>query len=101
MKINKHKLISYIQKDIDYAVSRIHLVSIISILIEELLAEIRNKKKLNIKNFGTFRISELMPRKIRSIKTGQIKFVRKVKILRFRLSKGISKYILKSGNNDT
>lgn len=92
-KYNKQKLWWFITRRINHSVHRLHVISIINILIEELVKELRIGNEIKLPNFGIFKIKELKPKKIRNIATKDIKFVKRTKALRFRLSRKISKYL--------
>jgi nucleoid DNA-binding protein len=82
-----------ITKKINHSIHRLHVMSIISVLIDEMIKELKRGGEIKIPNFGTLKINDLKPKKIRSISTNKIKFAKRTKSLRFRLSKKISKYL--------
>lgn len=82
-----------ITKKINHSIHRLHVMSIISVLIDEMIKELKRGGEIKIPNFGTLKINNLKPKKIRSISTNKIKFAKRTKSLRFRLSKKISKYL--------
>jgi len=90
---NKKSLWLMITRKINHSIHRLHVMSIISILIDEMTKELKSGGEIKIPNFGTLRLNDLKPKKIRSISTNKIKFARRTKSLRFRLSKKISKYL--------
>jgi nucleoid DNA-binding protein len=65
-------------------------------LIEELIFELKNGNKIIIPNFGILEIKNLKPKKIKSIKTGKLKFAKKTKALRFSLARKLSKFLIKN-----
>jgi nucleoid DNA-binding protein len=91
--VNKRKLWSLIIKDINYIIHYSHVFSVINILIDELVKELRNDKEIHIGNFGRFKLVDLKPKKIINIATGKIKFVKKTKALRFKISKKLIKLL--------
>jgi len=90
---NKNSLWLMITKTINHSIHRLHVMSIISILIDEMIKELKNGKEIKIPNFGTLKVNDLKPKKIRSIATNKIKFARRTKSLRFKLTRKISKYL--------
>ena len=94
MKQNKTTLWKFVSKQINHKIHRLHVMSVVSILLEELIRELKLGNKINIGNFGTFELRELRPKKVRNIATKQIKFVGKTKALRLKLSKKLLKYLL-------
>jgi nucleoid DNA-binding protein len=100
MNQNKTSLWRLVTKRINHGVHRLHVISIISILIEEIIKDLKQGKDVKITNFGTFKLKELKPKKVRSIATKQIKFVGRTKSLRFRLTRRLSKYLSNKSLDD-
>lgn len=90
---SKTDLWHMVAKRINHNVHRLHVISIITILIEEIIKDLKLGKEVKIPNFGILRLKDLKPKKIRSISTKEIKFVKRTKSLRFRLSRNLSKYL--------
>lgn len=72
----------------NYSIHKWHILSILNILIEEIIKDLKNGKNLHIKNFGYLSLNKLKPKKIISLNS-QTKFVKSTKSLRLRLSKHI------------
>ena len=94
--IDKKKLWRLIIKDLNYSIHISHIFSVINILIDELIRELKSGKEISIKNFGVFKIKTLKPKKIISVRTGKVKFVERTKALRFVIAKRLTKLIRKS-----
>lgn len=97
---NKHSLWIMITKKIDHGVHRLHVASVVSILIDEMIKELKRGGSINIHNFGTFVLNDLKPKKIRSIHTNQIKFAKRTKALRFKLTRKIKRYLSRNSINE-
>ena len=93
MNQNKSTLWVLITKKINYSVHRLHVRTIVRILIEELIKDLKQGKEIKIINFGIFKLKDLKPKKIRSVSTKKIKFVKRTKSLRLKLTRTISKYL--------
>lgn len=72
-------------------IHRLHVLSIINILIDEMIKDLLAGKSIKIKNFGTFKLNSLKPKKIVNLLTNRVKFAQKTKSLRFRMSKSFYK----------
>lgn len=92
-RFTKNKLWALVSKKINHSIHRLHIISVINILIDEMIKELKRGNKIKIPGFGTFSINELKPKKIRSVVSKKIKFAQRTKSLRFRLSRNLSKYL--------
>jgi nucleoid DNA-binding protein len=88
---NKRKLLFYIAKEIYYRIHYSHIFSIINILLEELSKDLTAGKEITIGNFGRFYIKTLGSKKNINVVNGQQRFTKKVKSLRFKLSREMIK----------
>lgn len=94
-RFTKNKLWGLVSKKLNYSIHRLHILSIINILIDEMIKELKQGNEIKIPGFGTFTVNELKPKKIRSVVSKKIKFAQRTKSLRFRLSRTLSKYLSK------
>lgn len=92
-KVNKSKLWALVCNKIGYTIHRLHVLSVINILIDEMIKELKSGKEIKIKNFGVVQLNILKPKKIRSVATNNIKFVKRTKSLRFRLARRLAKFL--------
>lgn len=90
---NKKKLHYLICKDLNHIIHHLHIFSVINILIEEIIKELKADNKINIGNFGIFSIKTIKPKKIVSITNKEIKFVDRTKVLRFNIARKLLKII--------
>lgn len=93
-KYDKKKLYSLIARNINFSIHKLHIISIIGILIDELSKDLLLGNKINIPNFGILRLNDIKTKKIISILTKEIRFTKRTKALRLKLTKKISKYLL-------
>lgn len=99
-KLNKKHLWNLIAKKLNHSIHRLHIFSIINLLIDELFIHLNNGGKIDIPNFGILEVKQIKSKKIRSIASGQIKFVKKTKVLRFSLARKFIKFLSKKSIND-
>jgi nucleoid DNA-binding protein len=92
MKINKKYILDEISKRLNQSIHKSHIRSIINILIEEIVKELKNGNDIIIKGFGNLSLKKLKVRKMISI-NNNIKFARRTKSLRFSLTRKISKLV--------
>jgi nucleoid DNA-binding protein len=90
---NKRKLHSLICKDLNHIIHHLHIFSVINILIEEIIKELKSGNEIDIGNFGIFSIKELRPKKIISLTNREVKFVDRTKVLRFKIARKLTKLI--------
>jgi nucleoid DNA-binding protein len=93
MKYNKKTLWRLIVKNANKKVHSLHIISILNILIEEIVKELKLGNNIEIKNFGTLKVNKIKPKKILAVNTREITFIKSIKLLRFTLSKEIAKYL--------
>jgi nucleoid DNA-binding protein len=87
---NKRKLYSLICKDLNHIIHHLHIFSVINILIEEIIIDLKSGKEIDIGNFGIFSLKELKPKKIISIINREIKFVDRTVALRFNIARKLT-----------
>jgi nucleoid DNA-binding protein len=95
MRYNKKGLWKLIIKNAHSKIHRLHTISIINILIEEIVDELKSGNEIDIENFGTLKIKKIKPKKITTVNEKKIKFVKGIYLLRFVLPPHISKYLSK------
>lgn len=98
IRYKKSDLIKLISKKVK--INKLHTLSVVNILIEEIITELKNNNKIIIRNFGYFIVNKLKPKKIKSIVNNKIKFVNSTYALRFRLYENIYNLIKQSVENE-
>lgn len=84
--ITKRILWRYVNKKIKRSIHHYHVFSVITILFEEIIKDLKLGKDVKIFNFGTLSLKKLPPRKYHDINARQVKQASSHKILRFVLS---------------
>lgn len=93
--IDKRVLWRYVNKKIKRTIHHYHVFSVISILFDEILADLKQGKQIRIANFGILELKETKPRRHFDFKKQKIVMSRSYKILRFSLSEKIKKKLAK------
>lgn len=93
--ITKRILWRYLNQKIKKNIHHYHIFSIINILFDEMLNDLKSGKKIKINNLGTLYMKELPPRKYYDVNDKMVKISKPHKILKFLLSPKL-KYELKN-----
>jgi nucleoid DNA-binding protein len=89
--ISKRFLWHYVNKKINRIVHHAHVLSIISILFEELLADLKAGKIIKIHNFGILTLKKMKPKTYFNVKERKFMQSGGGKVLKFTLSPKIKK----------
>lgn len=91
--IDKRYLWKFVNKKINRAVKGYHVVSIINILFEEMLSDLRSGKEIEIFNFGKLFLKKMNPRKYHDVRYNRVMVSHGGRILKFILSPKIKRKI--------
>ncbi len=89
--INKRDLWRFVNKKINRRLHHYHVFSVITILFEEMLKDLKNGKPIKIFNFGTLVLKRTKPRKYFDVNHKRVMLSKGHRILRFTLSPIIKK----------
>ncbi len=89
--ISKRALWQYVNGKMNHLIHHYHVFSVITILFEEMLEELKRGKEIKIFNFGTLVLKETKPRRYHNVRVRQVMLSKKHKILRFTLAALIRK----------
>jgi nucleoid DNA-binding protein len=89
---DKHKIWSSIHKKLKH-IRRQHIISVVSILIDELVKELKIGGNIKITNFGVLKLKNYKPRIIPNVVLGKLNITKASKSLRLKLSRKLSKYL--------
>lgn len=92
--ISKRKLWHYVNNKINRAIHHYHVLSVISILFDEILVELKTKGEIKIHNFGSLILKNLKPRRYFDITRQRLMESSGYKILRFNLAPGLRKKLI-------
>jgi len=84
--IDKRRLWRYVNQKINRMIHHAHVLSVITILFEELLKDLKEGKEIKIHNLGTISLEQTKPRKYHDVRLGRVMQGKSHRILRFRLA---------------
>ncbi len=93
--IDKRKLWQYVNLRVKRFIHHYHVLSVISILFDEMIKDLKSGKDIKIFNFGTFSLKKMPPRKYFDVRHQKVMYSDGNKILRFTLTPAIRKKIIK------
>ena len=86
VSVSKRSLWRYVNRKINRLVHHYHVFSVITILFDEMIADLVKGKQIKIKNFGTLTLKWLRPRKYFDVRFQQVMQAKAHRILRFTLA---------------
>lgn len=93
LSINKRIIWRYVNKKIKRSIHHYHVFSVISILFEEIIKDLKNGKNINIFNFGVLTLKDTKPRKYFDVRYRQTMLSKGHRIMKFSLTKKIKRKI--------
>lgn len=85
LSIDKRKLWHYVNLKLNRMIHHYHVLSVITILFDEMLKDLKNGKKIKIMNFGTLMLKDLKPRKYFDVRHQKVMQSTGNRIMRFVL----------------
>lgn len=92
-RIDKKSLWIYINKKINRAVHHYHVFSVLSLLVEEILQDLKQGKNIKIFNFGNFQLLKNKPMVITQVDTKQKVLIPGTYRIKFKISPRLRKKI--------
>lgn len=89
--INKRDFWRFVNKKLNRRLNHYHVFSVISILFEEMIKDLKDGKSIKIFNFGTLSLKRNKPRKYFDVNHQKVMLSKSHRILRFVLSPIIKK----------
>lgn len=89
--INKRRFWRFVNKKINHLINHAHVLSVISILFEEMVTDLLNGKEIKIHNFGTLSLQETKSRQYHDVRYKRVMQSAPHRILRFKLAPQIRK----------
>lgn len=65
--LSKRKLVFLVAKKLDHTIHHIHVSNVISLFIDGFMDDLQKKERIDIGNFGSFRIERTKPRKFHNV----------------------------------
>ena len=94
--IDKRRLWQYVNLKVKRFVHHYHVISIISILFDEMVKDLKSGKDIKIFNFGTLSLKKMPARKYFNVRHQRIMHSSGNKVLRFTLAPGIRKKLIRN-----
>lgn len=92
--INKKLLWQYVNRKIKRIIHHYHVFSILTILFDEMVKDLRRGKSIRIFNFGKLELKSLKPRKYFDVRHQKVMQSKGHKILRFTLAPSVRKKLV-------
>lgn len=92
--IDKRDLIKHVNLKINRSIPSIHVYSVVSILIDELLQDLKNNKDIEIFNFGKIYFSVKEPFRIFDYVNKKHTLTKRYKYLKFKIAKELRDKII-------
>lgn len=94
IEISRRPFWRFINKKFNGMVHNYHVLSVISILFDEITQDLKDGKRIKINNLGTLFIFKTMPKKYHSVVHRKIMMSAEGKILKFEISKELKKKLI-------
>lgn len=91
LSINKRTLWRYVNRQIRRTIHHYHVFSVITILFDEMIKDLKLGKSINIFNFGILSLYDTKPRKYHDVTKRQIMLSKGSRIMKFKLAPVIHK----------
>ena len=96
LNISKRDLWRYVNRKIKRLIHHYHVFSVISILFEEMLRDLKSGKEIKVANLGTLILKDFPPRKYHDVRLHQIMISPGHRIMRLFLAKPIHRKLCQS-----
>lgn len=96
VSISKRNLWHYVNRKIKRLIHHYHVFSVISILFEEMIKDLKNGKEIKIVNLGTLMLKDMPPRKYHDVRYHRVMESPGHRIMRMFLAKQIRKKLCDS-----
>jgi nucleoid DNA-binding protein len=94
--INKRKLGSLVAKRLGYSIHHTHISNVISLFIDSFMDELQDKQRIDIGNFGSFRLEKTKPRKFHNIQKRRFAVSAGRPRLKIKLSRSLRAKIIRN-----
>lgn len=93
--ISKRKLWHFVNKKINRVIHHYHVLSVITLLFDEIIADLKRNVDLKIHNLGTLTLKTLKPRRYFDVTRQQVMQGESHRILRFNLAPKFRKKLIR------
>lgn len=94
--INKLQFVSIVAKKLNHRLSFMHIANVISLFLDEWGRQLQIKEKINIPNFGVFKIEKTKPRKYHNINKKRFAVSTGKSLIKIRLSRSLRNKIVEN-----
>lgn len=94
VSISKRTLWRYVNRKIKRAIHHYHVLSVMTILFDEMISDLIKGKAIKIFNFGTLTLKQMKPRKYFDVRFQKVMHSEGHKILRFVLAPAFKKKLV-------
>lgn len=94
LSVDKRKLWQYVNLKINRMVHHYHVLSVVAILFDEMIKDLRQGKTIKIFNFGSFIMKTMKPRRYFDVRYQKVMLSPGHRILRFTLTKPLRKKLV-------
>ena len=98
--VSKRSFWTYINKKIKHTVHQYHVLSVISILFDEMRKDLKAGKEIKIHNFGTIALRQTNPKRYHDVRFNRVMQSQGHKIMRMTLTKKFKKRLCSLLNID-
>jgi nucleoid DNA-binding protein len=96
LSISKRDLWHYVNRKIKRLIHHYHVFSVISILFDEMIKDLKGGKEIRIANFGTLVLKDTPPRKYHDVRFHRVMESPGHRVMRLFLAKTIRKKLCES-----
>lgn len=96
LSVSKRELWHYVNRKIKRLIHHYHVFSVISILFEEMIRDLREGKEIKIANLGTFTLKTMPPRRYHDVRLHKVMESPGHRVMRLFLAKSIRKKLCES-----
>jgi nucleoid DNA-binding protein len=94
LSISKRILWKYVNKKINRIIHHYHVFSVLTILFDEMLKDLKQGERIKVANFGFIVLKQMKPRRYYDVKQQKVVLSEGHKILRFILAAPIRKKLV-------
>jgi nucleoid DNA-binding protein len=94
-RFDRELFADYIHKKLKKEIALHHIVAVLTILLDEMVIELKRGQEVIVKNFGTFVLKTLKDREHHNVRTGERMISPGKKVLRLKMPRKITLYLLR------
>lgn len=94
LSVNKRILWRYVNRKLKHLTHHYHVFSVLTILFDEIIRDLKSGKSIRIFNFGTLSLKQMKPRKYFDVRFQKVMQAEGKKILRFKLAPALRKKLV-------